>query len=59
MILVDQPLHEILFDQTSMQLAWIVERVDYIAEKVGIKWANAISRFLKGEKKIYYDLGRS
>lgn len=59
MILVDEPLHTDLFSQSSTQLAWIIERLDYIADKVGFKWATAISRFLKGESKIYYDLGRS
>ena len=59
MILVDEPLHLDVFDQTSMQLAWIIERLDYIANKVGIKWAAQMSRTLRGEKKIYYDLDRS
>ena len=59
MILVDEPLHLDLFNQTSTQLAWVIERMDYIGDKIGIKWANAMSRFLKGESKITYDLGRS
>ena len=59
MILVDEPLHTDLFNQTSTQLAWIIERIDYINEKVGVKWAGSIGKFLKGECKIYYDLGRS
>ena len=59
MILVDQPLHLDLFNQTSTQLAWVIERMDYIAQKVGIRWAASMSKFLKGETKIYYDIGRS
>ena len=59
MILVDEPLHTDLFNQTSTQLAWIIERMDYMAQKIGIRWAGAMSKFLKGESKIYYDLGRS
>jgi len=58
-ILIDQPLHTNPLNQTSTQLAWIIERVDYIAQKIGIKWACPVSRFLKGECKVYYDLGRS
>ena len=59
MIIVDEPLHLDLFNQTSTQLAWIIERIDYIAVKVGIKFAAQISRVLRGEAKVYYDLGRS
>ena len=58
-ILVDQPLHLDLFNQTSTQLAWVIERLDYIANKIGVNWAVAVSRFLKGEKRIYFDIGRS
>ena len=59
MILVDEPLHTDLFNATSSQLAWVIERMDYIAKKVGVKWAAAINKLLKGETKIYYDIGRS
>lgn len=59
MILVDEPLHLNLFDQTAIQLAWIIERLDYIAAGVGIRWAAQMSRLLKGESKTYYDLGSS
>ena len=59
MIIVDEPLHTDLFNQTSTQLAWVIERMDYIAKKVGVKWAAAMNKFLKGETKIYYDIGRS
>jgi len=59
MILVDRPLHTDPLNQTSTQLAWIIERVDYIAQKIGIKWACAVGRFLRGECRVYYDLGRS
>ena len=58
-ILVDEPLHTNLFDQTSAQLAWVIDRFDYTNDKVGIKWAGAMSRFLKGESHILYDLARS
>lgn len=58
-IFADAPLHTDLLNQKSVQLAWIIERVDYIAQKIGIKWADAVSSFLRGESKIYYDLGRS
>ena len=59
MILVDQPLHTDLFNQTSTQLAWVIERMDYIANKVGVNWAAAMNKFLKGQTKVYYDIGRS
>ncbi|KAK3722544.1 hypothetical protein LTR37_002536 [Vermiconidia calcicola] len=59
MILVNEPLHTDPFSQTSTQLAWVIERLDYIADKVGIRWAAPMSKFLKGDAKIYFDLSRS
>lgn len=59
MILVDVALHENPFDQTSIQLAWIIERLEYIGSRLGVKWAVSGAGFLKGERRIYYDLGRS
>jgi hypothetical protein len=59
MIFADQPLHTDLFNQTSTQLAWVIEKMDYIANKVGVNWAATMSSFLKGQKKVYYDIGRS
>ncbi|KAK5124600.1 hypothetical protein LTR85_001313 [Meristemomyces frigidus] len=56
---INEPLHLDPFNSNSTQLAWIIERVDYIADKIGIKWATAVSKFLKGESKVHYDLGRS
>jgi hypothetical protein len=59
MILVDQPLHTNLFNQTSTQLAWVIERLEYIANNVGVRWAASLNKFLKGQTKFYYDIGRS
>jgi len=59
MVLVNEALHENIFDERSAQLAWIVERLEYIAAKIGIRWAAQMARLLKGEKRVYYDLGRS
>ena len=59
MIVVDRPLHLDLFNRASTQLAWVIERMDYIANKVGITWAAAMSQFLKGESKVMYDLSTS
>lgn len=58
-ILVNQPLHLDLFNPASSQLAWIVARLDYIGDKIGIRWAGAMSRLLRGESNVYYDLSRS
>lgn len=59
MVLLDRPLHTDLFNQTSTQLAWVIERLDYIATKVGVNWAGSINKLLKGQSKVYYDMGRS
>ena len=58
-MLVDQPLHTDPYNQLSVQLAWLIQRVEYIANKAGISWGREVSRFLKGEKNMYYDVGRS
>ena len=59
LIFVDRPLYTDLFNQTSTQLAWVIERMDYIANKVGVNWAAMMNSFLKGQKRVYYDIGRS
>lgn len=59
LVTVDRPLHLDPFDQTSTHLGWIIGRVDYIAEKIGVRWAGTISSFLKGETGVHYDLARS
>lgn len=59
LIRVDQPLHLDPFNQTSTQLAWIIGRIDYIAEKVGVRWAGTVSSFLKGEAEVWFDVSRS
>lgn len=59
LILVDRPMHTDLFNRTSTQLGWVIERMDYIAGKVGVAWAVALNRFLTGEAKVYFDTGRS
>ncbi|KAK5170472.1 uncharacterized protein LTR77_005060 [Saxophila tyrrhenica] len=58
-ILLDRPLHLNLFDQRSTQLAWVIDRLDFISGKIGIKWAAAWSRWLRGEDSISYDTARS
>jgi hypothetical protein len=59
MIIVDEPLHFDPANESSTQLAWIIERVTYLGHKIGIGWAMAAKKFLCGERKIYYHLGRS
>lgn len=56
---IKDSLHLDPFNPSSTQLAWIIGKLDYIADKVGVKWATATSRFLKGKGQVYYDLGRS
>lgn len=58
-IMVDQSLHLDPVNQYSTQLAWLIQRVDYTADKIGIGWAAPIGKFLRGQCKIFYDLGRS
>ena len=59
MIHVNEPLHLDLFDTASTQLAWIVERLDYIAYQIGIGWAARMGSLLAGRTPLYFDLGRS
>lgn len=59
LIHIDRALHLDAFNQTSTQLAWIIGRIDYVAEKVGIRWASTVSSFLKGEADVYYEICRS
>jgi hypothetical protein len=56
---LDQPLHLDSFNESSAHLAWIVNRLDYLADTVGINWAAATSRLFSGGAKVYFDLGRS
>lgn len=59
LILLDRPYHLDPYNQTSTQLAWVVQKVDYLHEKVGIRAARSFSEWLKGEDSEYFDLGRS
>lgn len=59
LIRVDRPLHLDPFNQTSTQLAWIIGRIEYIAEKVGVRWAGTVTRFLRGEAGVWFDVSRS
>ena len=58
-IFVGEAMYDDNSDASSRQLSWVISRMDYIANKVGVKWAASVSRFLKGEFRVYYDLGRS
>ena len=58
-ILVDGPLHLDRFDERSTQLAWVIARLDWIAEKVGIRWAAATAKWLRGDESTVYDVPRS
>ncbi|KAF2171200.1 hypothetical protein M409DRAFT_63572 [Zasmidium cellare ATCC 36951] len=59
LILLDRPYHLDPYNQTSTQLAWVIQKVDYLAEKVGIRAARSFSEWLRGEDSEYFDLGRS
>lgn len=59
MIVIDKTFHLDLFNSASTQLAWIIARLDYIGQKVGIQWACAMSKLLSGGCNAYYDLSRS
>lgn len=59
LILLDRPYHLDPYNQTSTQLAWIIQKVDYIAEKVGIRCAKSHSEWLQGGDDEYFDIGRS
>lgn len=58
-IRVDRPLHLDPFDRASTQLAWVIGRVEHVAEVVGVRWARTVSSFLKGETGVYYEVCRS
>ena len=58
-VVVADPLHENPCNPLSTQLAYIVDRVDYIAGSVGFRPAIGVSKFLKGERRVCYDLGIS
>ncbi|KAK0254432.1 hypothetical protein B0A54_13059 [Friedmanniomyces endolithicus] len=57
-IFVDESLHAAPSNEASIQLAWIIERLDYISGQ-GIRWAFSFSKLLKGQSRVYYDVGRS
>jgi len=59
MILVDRPLHLDSVDETSTQLAWVIGRLDFIDQRIGVKWAAAVNRWLRGEDGSFYNLSRS
>ncbi|CAK4032487.1 Hypothetical predicted protein [Lecanosticta acicola] len=41
------------------QLEWVVERIDYLAQRVGIGSAAGFSRFLRGQGCVFFDIARS
>ncbi|TKA83380.1 hypothetical protein B0A55_01013 [Friedmanniomyces simplex] len=57
-ILLDEPLHTDPSTEASVQLAGVIERIDYI-NGLGIQWAASVSKILRGECRVCYDLGRS
>lgn len=59
MISVDRPLHLDTSNPLSMQLAWIIDRLDYLTNNIGIKWAGTKRKDLCGETEVYFDLSRS
>lgn len=59
LISLDRPWHLDPYNQASTQLAWVIQKIDYIAEKVGIRAAKSFSDWLKGDDHAYYDVGRS
>ena len=58
-ILVSEPLHTDPLNHSSTQLAGVIARLDYIEKRIGIRWAASVSRFLRGQTRIFYDLGRT
>ncbi|KAK5126023.1 hypothetical protein LTR85_011378 [Meristemomyces frigidus] len=40
----------------TAQAAWIIGRLDYISEHVGLRWASGIAAVLKGDFRIHEDL---
>lgn len=59
LITLDRPYHLDPFNQASTQLAWVIQQIEYIADKVGIRAGRSFSEWLKGDDSAYYDLGRS
>lgn len=58
-IQVDQSFHLNPKNQFSTQLSWLIQRFDYIADEIGVGWAVPMTKFLSGQGKMFYDLGRS
>ncbi|KAK4556885.1 hypothetical protein LTR86_005866 [Recurvomyces mirabilis] len=58
-LLLNVPLHIDPNNATSVQLAWVIRRLDHIGGNYGIQWAYLIRRLLAGERGVYYNLGRS
>ncbi len=58
MIFVDEALHARTPNEASIQLAWVIERLDHIGA-LGIRWAFSFSKLLRGHSRVYYDVGRS
>lgn len=59
LVFVTEVVHLNTSDPTSAQLAYIIDRMDYMANVVGLRRAAEVGHFLKGERRVYYDLGRS
>lgn len=58
-VFVAEALHRDESNATSAQLAYIIDKVDYIANEIDLRRAAEVGSFLKGERRVYYDLGRS
>lgn len=55
----NRALHLDPFNSSSTQLAWMVGRMDFISQTIGVRWAGAGSSFVKGNTDLCYDLCRS
>lgn len=53
------PVHQDPTNPASTQLAWIIDCLEYIADRIGIHWAKGVAKFLRGEYNIRYDLESS
>ncbi|KAK3673421.1 hypothetical protein LTR78_006655 [Recurvomyces mirabilis] len=58
-LLLNRTLHLDPNSATSVQLAWVIRRLDHIGGNYGIQWAYLTRRLLAGERGVYYNLGRS
>lgn len=63
-MMVDESIHNNptnLLEQNSpqSQLCWLIERIDYVAHKVGIGSAACFSRFFRGQGSMFFDIARS